>query len=85
MELAMKICQGRLCAATLDQLGAAALYQTMTPEYLASVRDEYGRRKDALVAALSKLPGVTHSSPEGAFYVMEIGRASCRERVYQLV
>ena len=46
------------------------LYQTMTPEYLASVRDEYGRRKDALVAALSKLPGVTHSSPEGAFYVM---------------
>ena len=70
MELAMKICQGRLCAATLDQLGAAALSQTMTPEYLASVRDEYGRRKDALVAALSKLPGVTHSSPEGAFYVM---------------
>lgn len=70
MELAMKICQGRLCAATLDQLGAAALYRTMTPEYLASVRDEYGRRKDALVAALAKLPGVTHSSPEGAFYVM---------------
>ena len=70
MELAMKICQGRLCAATLDQIGAAALYRTMTPEYLRSVRDEYGRRKDALVAALSKLPGVTHSSPEGAFYVM---------------
>ncbi|MEY8388624.1 pyridoxal phosphate-dependent aminotransferase [Oscillospiraceae bacterium 38-13] len=70
MELAMKICQGRLCAATLDQIGAAALYQTMTPEYLASVRDEYGRRKDALVSALSKLPGVTYSSPEGAFYVM---------------
>jgi len=70
MELAMKICQGRLCAATLDQLGAAALYRSLTPEYLASVRDEYGRRKDALVAALAKLPGVTHSSPEGAFYVM---------------
>ena len=70
MELAMKICQGRLCAATLDQLGAAALYRTMTPDYLRSVRDEYARRKDALVEALSKLPGVTHSSPEGAFYVM---------------
>ena len=38
MELAMKICQGRLCAATLDQIGAAALYRTMTPDYLASVR-----------------------------------------------
>ena len=70
MELAMKICQGRLCAATLDQVGAAAMYRAMTPEYLASVRDEYGRRKDALVAALAKLPGVTHSSPEGAFYIM---------------
>ena len=70
MELAMKICQGRLCAATLDQVGAAALYRGMTPDYLRSVRDEYGRRKDALVSALSKLPGVTHSSPEGAFYVM---------------
>ncbi len=70
MELAMKICQGRLCAATLDQIGAAALYRHLTPEYLTSVRDEYGRRKDALVAALAKLPGVTHSSPEGAFYVM---------------
>ena len=66
----MKICQGRLCAATLDQVGAAALYRGMTPDYLRSVRDEYGRRKDALVSALSKLPGVTHSSPEGAFYVM---------------
>ena len=54
MELAMKICQGRLCAATLDQIGAAALYRTMTPDYLASVRDEYGRRKDALVAALTE-------------------------------
>ena len=70
MELAMKICQGRLCAATLDQVGAAAMYKAMTPDYLVSVRDEYARRKDALVAALAKLPGVTHSSPEGAFYVM---------------
>lgn len=70
MELAMKICQGRLCAATLDQIGAAALYRHMTPDYLRSVRDEYGRRRSALVEALSRLPGVTHSSPEGAFYVM---------------
>ena len=46
------------------------MYKAMTPDYLVSVRDEYARRKDALVAALAKLPGVTHSSPEGAFYVM---------------
>ncbi|MCI9122086.1 MAG: pyridoxal phosphate-dependent aminotransferase [Oscillibacter sp.] len=70
LELAMKICQGRLCAATLDQVGAAALYRTLTPEYLAAVRAEYGRRKDAVVQGLAKIPGVVHSSPEGAFYVM---------------
>ena len=27
MAQAMKICQGRLCAATLDQVGAAAMYR----------------------------------------------------------
>ncbi|MCI8399841.1 MAG: pyridoxal phosphate-dependent aminotransferase [Oscillibacter sp.] len=70
MSHALKICQGRLCSATLDQIGAAALYRTMTPEYCASVRDEYRRRRDVVVAGLEKLPGVRFSSPEGAFYLM---------------
>ena len=67
---ALKICQGRLCAATLDQFGAAALYQAMTPEYCAKVREEYRRRRDVVVESLSKLPGVQFSTPEGAFYLM---------------
>lgn len=67
---ALKICQGRLCAATLDQMGAAALYRTMTPEYCAGVREEYRRRRDVVTESLSKLPGVTFSHPEGAFYLM---------------
>ena len=70
MTQAMKICQGRLCAATLDQAGAAALYRFMTPAYCAGVRDEYARRKDAVVEGLQKIPGVRFSRPEGAFYVM---------------
>lgn len=70
MAQAMKICQGRLCAATLDQVGAAALYRAMTPEYCISVREEYRRRRDAVVEGLEKLPGVRFSHPEGAFYVM---------------
>jgi aspartate aminotransferase len=70
MGHAMKICQGRLCAATLDQVGAAALYRSMTPEYCAALRQEYQRRRDAVVAGLNKIPGVRFNDPEGAFYLM---------------
>ena len=70
MAHAMKICQGRLCAATLDQIGAAALYRSMTPAYYEDLRAEYQRRRDAVVEGLSKIPGVQFNSPEGAFYLM---------------
>lgn len=70
MEQAMKICQGRLCAATLDQVGAAALYRAMTPDYCDALRAEYQRRRDAVVEGLSKIPGVRFNTPEGAFYLM---------------
>ena len=70
MGEAVKICQGRLCIATLDQLGAAAMYNTLTPEYYADVCAEYHRRREAIVTALKKLPGVTFNDPEGAFYLM---------------
>ncbi len=70
MGQAMKICQGRLCAATLDQAAATALYRQMGPAYYRDVLEEYRRRKEAVVAALHKLPGVKFAEPEGAFYVM---------------
>ena len=70
MAHAMKICQGRLCAATLDQVGAAALYRSMTPAYYEDLRAEYQRRRDAVVEGLSKISGVKFNSPEGAFYLM---------------
>ena len=70
MAHAMKICQGRLCAATLDQIGAAALYRSMTPAYYEDLRAEYQRRRDAVVEGLSKISGVKFNSPEGAFYLM---------------
>ncbi len=70
MGEAVKICQGRLCIATLDQVGAAAMYETLTPEYYAGVCEEYHRRREAIVTALNKLPDVTFNDPEGAFYLM---------------
>ena len=69
MTEAMKICQGRLCVATLDQIGAAALY-SVKPEYFAAVREEYKRRRDAALKKLLAIPGVICEQPEGAFYLM---------------
>ena len=63
MDEAMKLCQGRPCTAPLDQVAAAATHYT-------EVREEYRRRRDAMVAALSKIPGVEFRCPEGAFYLM---------------
>lgn len=69
MAQAMKFCQGRLCTATLDQVGAAALY-SVGPEYFKAVKDEYRRRRDVCYNKLSKIPGVVCAEPMGAFYMM---------------
>ena len=69
MTEAMKICQTRLCVATLDQVGAAALY-SVEPGYFKTVRDEYKRRRDTMVEKLSSIPGVIYAQPKGAFYIM---------------
>ena len=67
---AMKICQGRLCTNTLDQVGAAALYRSLDEAYYEDLKAEYQCRRDAVVDGLSKIPGVKFSEPEGAFYLM---------------
>jgi aspartate aminotransferase len=69
MAQAMKLCQGRLCSATLDQVGAAALYG-VDPNYFTAVRDEYKKRRDTIMAKLKEIPGVVCECPKGAFYVM---------------
>lgn len=69
MEQAMKLCQSRLCSATLDQIGAAALY-TVDPNYFAAVREEYRQRRDTIMEGLRQIPGVVCECPKGAFYLM---------------
>ena len=65
----IKCCQSRLSCPVLEQIGAAALYDT--PEsYLKKTNLEYKKRRDTIVSALEKLPGVAVSDPKGAFYVM---------------
>ena len=69
MGQAMKVCQGRLCCSTLDQLGAAALYSA-GPAYFAAQKEEYHRRRDTVMEKLAQIPGVVCKCPEGAFYLM---------------
>lgn len=65
----LKLCQSRLSVATLDQLGAAALYG-VDDTYISQSVGEYRHRRDVAVAALRKIPGVLVEEPKGAFYMM---------------
>lgn len=65
----LKLCQGRLCVPTLEQVGATALYGTPT-SYLDEVNEEYQKRRNTLYKALQDMPGVICEEPKGAFYVV---------------
>lgn len=65
----LKLCQSRLSVATLDQLGAAALYD-VEESYIRSSIQEYRHRRDVCISGLRKIPGVQVEKPRGAFYVM---------------
>ena len=65
----LKLCQGRLCVPTLEQVGAAALYST-PKSYFEEVNKEYQERRDTLYKALKSMPGVVCEQPKGAFYSM---------------
>ena len=69
MAQAMKLCQGRLCSPTLDQIGASELYG-VSPLYFEAVREEYKKRRDTCMEGLAKVPGVMCKCPKGAFYIM---------------
>ena len=66
---ATKLCQARLCVPTLEQIGAAALYE-VSENYLKEVNTEYQKRRDITFEALSKMDNVVCKKPAGAFYVI---------------
>ena len=65
----LKFCQSRLSVATVDQVGAAALY-SVDHEFFRQCKEEYRRRRDTVISKLRKIPGVVVEEPMGAFYVM---------------
>lgn len=65
----LKFCQSRLSVATIDQVGAAALYH-VDSEFFRQSKQEYCRRRDTVISCLRQIPGVVVEEPMGAFYVM---------------
>ena len=65
----LKFCQSRLSVATMDQVGAAALY-SVDHEFFRESKAEYRKRRDLVVSLLRKIPGVRVEEPMGAFYLM---------------
>jgi aspartate aminotransferase len=69
MKQILKLCQGRLCVPTLEQVGAVELYKTPV-SYFKEVNEEYRGRRDVLYKGLMEIPGVICEKPTGAFYVV---------------
>ena len=65
----LKFCQSRLSVATIDQVGAAALY-SVDKDFYRKSKEEYRQRRDLVVSRLRQIPGVMVEEPMGAFYVM---------------
>ena len=65
----LKFCQSRLSVATIDQIGAAALY-SVDHDFFRQCKEEYRKRRDLVVRLLRNIPGVKVEEPMGAFYLM---------------
>lgn len=57
MKEILKLCQGRLCVPTIEQIGAAAL-ANVSKNYFDEVVVEYKNRRDIVYNALKNIDGV---------------------------
>lgn len=69
LAAALKFGQARLCPPELGQIVAEAALET-PKEYFEGVYNEYIARRDFMVEALNKMPGVYCPMPKGAFYTV---------------
>ena len=69
MTHVMKLAQARLSVSTLDQIGAGAM-DIVDDEYVYENRRIYKHRRQVLHQELEKIPNITYSMPEGAFYTI---------------
>ncbi len=69
MDVVLRFGQARLCTATLEQVGSAALVAAGA-KYFEPMISEYRQRRDATYEELQKIPGMLCRKPSGAFYIM---------------
>ena len=67
LETILKFAQQRLSPPTVEQIGAAAMFD-VEENYFKKVKIEYKKRRDTLVEGLNKIEGVKCHIPGGAFY-----------------
>lgn len=67
MASALKFAQARLSPPSYGQIGAEAALDTPA-SYFEEVKKEYVSRRDFVIEALNKMPGVFCPKPSGAFY-----------------
>ncbi len=69
ISTALKFAQARLSPPGLGQIAADASIDT-AEDYFVSVNEEYTARRNYMVEALNKIPGVYCPKPKGAFYTV---------------
>lgn len=69
MDAVRKFAMARLSTPTVEQLAVVPLLENPGP-YVRKTVAAYKARRDVVVQALSRIPGVTCGKPEGAFYVV---------------
>ena len=69
ISAALKFAQARLSPPGLGQIAGEASIDT-PPEYFKEVNKEYTARRNYMVEALNKIPGVYCPKPKGAFYTV---------------
>ncbi len=69
LNTAMKFAQARLSPPSFGQIASEAALDTPA-SYFKEVYNEYIERRDYMVSALNKIPGVLCPSPGGAFYTV---------------
>ena len=67
LAASLKFGMARLCPPALGQIATEASLET-SDEYFHNVHEEYVRRRNFMVEALNKIPGVVCPMPKGAFY-----------------
>jgi len=66
----MKLAQARLCAPTLEQVGATRMNRQLGKEYFEEMTAEYQKRRDIVMSYLKHEHDIVCRTPGGAFYII---------------